>query len=535
MMIRRLKSSGNKLWASPQNIAGLLLITINFISCFIFNYKSTNILSSDMSSEMVLSSLLAQEKSFISGKWIYSTELRVFNTQIIMSLLFRFIKDWSLIRALGNSILYLTVYASAIFMFKQSGLSKDRLLLPTAVILLPFSNYQCIMLLVGGFYIPHIVFTFLILGCLFRILFRGITGTESIILGGVFYLIALAAGLSGIRYILIIFAPLCLAELWNIKEDITMGKIIWQRTFLIGSSAIVSGIGYLIYNKVLSKHYLFDSYNNISFIDVSTTDIGKRFSQVISGSLDSFLGYCNGVPFFSLKGIGNLCVFLCVFIMMVSFIFAFKNFSRKTSAYTMYFRYTICNILINYLVFIFTDGAFSSDIFVARYCGPVLIHGLLLVFLCLDNIQVKRYQHSLYAVLIGIFTLLSTVHFGEMLNIDLNECRNGSLEYIKEQNMEFGYATFWNANISTELTDGFVKIAPVYNFDTMAPFHYLTIADYEKENYTDKKCFILMTVQEYENSSSSPVLSGGIMEYRDDFFVIYTYPNSEKVYELAIQ
>lgn len=291
----------------------------------------------------------------------------------------------------------------------------------------------------------------------------------------------------------------------------------------------------MVYSQILSKRYTYDSYNSISFIDISAMDVGNRLFQVLSGTLDSFFGYSNGCRFFSLEGIGNICTFICIFIMLISFLFAYKKYPHKDSPYNMYFKFTVCNILINYFVYIFTDGAFSAGTFIARYCGPVLIHGLLYVFICLKDISQKICQRGLYIILTGSFVLLSVIHFNKICDSNFNECRENSLRYIQEQDMRFGYATYWNANISTELTDGSVKIAPVYNFQTMHFFDYLTLKDYESQQYSEEKCFILMTVQEYEESAMSPVILGGNKEYEDDFFIIYTYPGSEKIYELVEQ
>ena len=55
---------------------------------FIYRFGMNNI-DADNSSEMVLAKLLAEEKTFLSTNWFYSTELRVLNTQLVLSMLFR--------------------------------------------------------------------------------------------------------------------------------------------------------------------------------------------------------------------------------------------------------------------------------------------------------------------------------------------------------------------------------------------------------------------------------------------------------------
>ena len=59
-------------------------------------------LDGDDSAEMILANLLAREGGILSRNWFYSTEIRVLNNQIVMSLLFRVFKNWLVVRTLGT-------------------------------------------------------------------------------------------------------------------------------------------------------------------------------------------------------------------------------------------------------------------------------------------------------------------------------------------------------------------------------------------------------------------------------------------------
>ena len=108
-------------WFSVQNMVGIVCVALSLIWIFYYNMNKEGLLSSDMSSELVLANLLSKENALLSNKWIYSTELRVVNTQVVYSILFHFFSDWSLVRALGNLIMLIGLVISGCFMLYMVG------------------------------------------------------------------------------------------------------------------------------------------------------------------------------------------------------------------------------------------------------------------------------------------------------------------------------------------------------------------------------------------------------------------------------
>lgn len=111
-------------WLSIQNMVGIVCVVLSLIWIFYYNMNREGLLSSDMSSELVLANLLSKENALLSNKWIYSTELRVINTQVVYSILFHFFSDWSLVRALGNLIMLIGLVISGCFMLCMVGINK---------------------------------------------------------------------------------------------------------------------------------------------------------------------------------------------------------------------------------------------------------------------------------------------------------------------------------------------------------------------------------------------------------------------------
>lgn len=517
-------------WFSIQNIVGTILAILALIWVYTYNYSCTGTLNSDMSSELVLANLLSKQGGILSTNWIYSTELRIFNTQIVMSFLFYFLDDWSLVRALGNVILLFGLFVSGIFMLRQIGISKGNILLPLSFLLLPFSSYQYVMILVGGFYIPHLTISFLVIGFLFKLIRSRICKKKErryIMMLGV---ISLIAGLGGNRYLLIIFLPLCLVGIWDFLRRVTVDNTNFRNQKYIVISFFSGTIGYLLYTYVLSEIYVFDSYSNIAFTDVNTVDLINRLELMISSALISFFGYCNNAKVFSLFGIGNICVFLYVFLVIVILI----QICRQEK-YAIYVKFILANIVCNSFVFLFTDLAFSSGVFVDRYWGPVLVNLFFLIPIFVEINEKKVYTDLVLVSITFSILILSIPNLLWLKNDNINKDRSESLKYLVQRELTFGYATYWNANISTELTDGKVKVASVYDFNDMKNFNYLTYKDFKEKDYFEEECFILMTSEEYEQSLTSSVISGGTKEYDDGKFVIYVYPNSKAIYELAEQ
>lgn len=86
-----------------KKVAAILwLLAIVALNSYVLWKNGKNLVNADDSSELVLASLLSGGNGFISRGWVYSSELRVLNTQWIRALLFRFTDSWTAVRVVGN-------------------------------------------------------------------------------------------------------------------------------------------------------------------------------------------------------------------------------------------------------------------------------------------------------------------------------------------------------------------------------------------------------------------------------------------------
>lgn len=85
-----------------------LLLCVLYIGCIWYlDHYFVLELDDDVAAEMIFSHALAQDDQWriMTEDWVYFTELRVFNTQIVYGFLFHFFTNWHTVRIVGNVIL----------------------------------------------------------------------------------------------------------------------------------------------------------------------------------------------------------------------------------------------------------------------------------------------------------------------------------------------------------------------------------------------------------------------------------------------
>ena len=100
--------------------------------------RAEKLIDADMSSEMVLSDILAKQGGIITPDWKYSTEIRVLNNQIFFSLFLAVTKSYKLSRLISGVVLLAILGASYYYLCAQAGIKKY---FPhtAALLFLPFS------------------------------------------------------------------------------------------------------------------------------------------------------------------------------------------------------------------------------------------------------------------------------------------------------------------------------------------------------------------------------------------------------------
>ena len=119
--LRSLRASGKFVYYLPI----LVFLLSALASAAITWYISGNLLDADASSELVLAKHLADTRQLLSRDWVYSTELRVFQMQLVFAPLMLFLDSWRLVRFLGTMILQNLYVLSFVYMARKAGFRRQ--------------------------------------------------------------------------------------------------------------------------------------------------------------------------------------------------------------------------------------------------------------------------------------------------------------------------------------------------------------------------------------------------------------------------
>ncbi len=497
-----------------------------------------------MASELILEQSLSERNQMFHSGWYYSTELRILNTLLVRAPLFKIFSDWTTVRTVGNALLFCFMLCSYLVLLKYLKVDLKFSLLTAAMLLCPFSRIWLNIMYEGAYYIPHVTITFFYL-TLFLMVEK--TGHEANrikkrgILAG-YLLLSVILGMSGIRYMLNIQLPILMTSallvLFNrnyqeIREKPTAENfkkaLKWKPTlyFLISLAGVAATmLGYFISERLLHNVFRFHSYSNNKFKSFSDVPLLTQLSKLAEDLL-GLLGYSQGVKLFSLQGIRNIAVLLLLLLFLLIFI---KIVSSKTLSCEKRFTalFFISSFLISSATFVLLDR------YTSRYYIPVLTAAVLAV-----AIYLQEEEKELDRIFIGGGCIAAALIIGLLVwkeyAFDCRDNRNNRedvLAYLLDNDLTFGYATFWNGNVLTELSNGEVEVAGVstINKDSIGYHQWLTFAKYHEPGYHEGKVFILLAQSELEAFQSTELSKEGELAYQDSGYTVYVFQDNQPIY-----
>ncbi|MGL4986655.1 MAG: hypothetical protein ACRC5H_05885 [Treponemataceae bacterium] len=346
---------------------------------------------SDIASELVLSKQLASENKILSTEWYYSTEIRVINTQIISTILFKLTDNWKSVRFFTSLICCVLLVLSFLFLLWQLDLKNfSQNLFASSFFLLPISGSIFVMVLQENYYLTHIVFVFILLGLYLFLCKQKKSFTIALIF---FIIVAFFAGFAGPRYLLILIFPLFVASFLSAFSkliDFSSFSLILKtvqssKEIKIATMGFISGVsGYLGNSIYLAKKYNFQNWNEKLFTE------GSDFFAIFLRLIANFFGFVDGRFSFSIK------VFFgyMFFISLVGLLFVFTHLinSKKLS------------LLSKVSVHSFLSLPFIAVSLLLSVAGRIGIQDLILSILEILGFSTKL---TFYTIFVNVFVLFS--------------------------------------------------------------------------------------------------------------------------------
>jgi len=506
-------------------VTGVLLL--GFVCIFSYQH-GTQWLNSDHSSEvMVLGKFLADENTFVSRNWHYSTEIHLIYQTLFTMPLFKLIgkyENWALIRSLTILLSNLVLIVSYLFMTKQMKIQTKWVCITSLFLIMPVSVVYWDTVTFGGFYIFFIAQLFYCLGFFIRLTDSGTT-KRTLIDFFMFTALSFVLGVQGIRALLCIHIPLLITCVYFYFKTAQKKNF---PLFLGCYGFAMSCIGFA-FNYLLHFWYSFHSFENMRLVDLYAELLQKLGQSFVC--LAGFLGFSAGSLFLSAQGLFSVIAIIGTF----SLFWTVIKSLRQQAEYQFMPAFFIISTVFNVFVFIVVDQSVTS-----RYFILFMVLYIPLTAIFFEHIE-KTCEHLKRIVIVSGIVLFicgqGYLYFQNMTRQDANSSRKGYIQYLLDNKLDYGFATYWNANVTTELTNGKIELAglepnglnPYTN--QFRIFNWLIPVKFCNPSYHQGKAFLLLTRAEWELAQrTSRPFSQFVPDYEDNYFIIIRFPSAEIVH-----
>ncbi len=503
----------------------LILAFLYFYDLYFMWTNGLNVVNSDSASEMILSMQLNKEGKILplTRNWFYSTELRVLNTQIIYRIALALSpNNWHLAKTISVGIFLIILIVCAIWLMRKMGYADYAFWLACAVIS-PFGFWYGQNVIFNSYYVPHIAISMASFALLFSSI-KIINKRHKIFRIAVLLLLGFIAGCGGIRQLMVCYVPLLFASI--ILFYLRKGSNKTREFFCLTSSLFAASCaGYLMNNKVLSQFFHFSNHSETMWGEF---DLGKVIECI--GDFIHLFGWHENVNLFSFKGMGNVFGILLVFITLCAIIYLLKNLKQLDMYECLIVLFFVFAFLIQLLVFS-AAGPYNES-----YWVPTAPFVFIISLIALKHAKDLIQKSSILIIFTFMILLCSNANFSNPYNptVPNSITLQNIAEWLTESGYTQGYATFWNGNILTELSDGKIEMWTIgeSNYIDLDCIKWLQTAAHI-ENPPDGPCFLLLhkTYELERNINLADALSSHLV-YGDDNFMIYSFDDISQYWSL---
>ena len=510
----------NVLKAAAPVIVFLLCLSVSMGYYAVYGQHN---LDSDISSEFVLAQLLNEEGRFITDSWFYSTELRVVSPVPVYQLALMLFDNWHVARTVSIAVLLCGVAASLVYLARGLGVSLSAALLCASAIVLPITEYNAFTLVYGGFYTVCVMLTFIELGLVLRMDKKRLLEPALLVVLGVF------GGLGGVRMLMICIAPLlaaCAIILFmEARKCESLREIVALPSFMLVAGGVLLAaatlVGYAINSNVLAQAYDFAQYDETM---LCALDAEMFTDQIIC--LMSYFGYRNNVMLLSLAGVVSVLAVLLPAMGVSSMVMLLREklCARERMIAVFMPAALLLGMAINVLTL--SEGQDSSLPYSVSYYMPAAILLVFGMFWLLDRFACRMKCLRVVPMLALVFVFLAgnAVYRDKDMNTYETELEDIAY-YLMEEDAYEGYATFWNANVLTEISNGEMEVFAVEEWEYGDINEWLQRKDH-MERRPGGRVFAIFRERDWEEGE--PGYDSEKLIYASDEFYVVVYDSDEE-------
>ncbi len=522
----------------------VLLICVGATLSFL-HARINTIIDADEASELVLAKLLSEEGSLLSTRWLYGNELRILDVQIVNSLLFRVTDNWHVVRFASCAIHMLLLLGMYFVLCRTAGIA-DLYACSALIFAVPFSDTYFLYAQIGS-YIPHFLFSFGIWAVLFRYIDLKERGRHRIAAAGgsagrwrrivlplLAILIAVFAGLQGARQFQTLCLPLAIVlaalSLFSAREESLIRNSYFPYMGLLAAFCAAQAVSYFVGNKVLHNIYTFYRWDDVRF----TFFDYKWLPELVNGWVWNH-GYQDGFVFSSVI-LRNLAAAIWIVMTLISVGYGIGHFIHiqkdKNADRTMALKYFLLAVYyvaaaaVYILFYAFTDIQSSE-----RYSLQIQIMSVPMICFFIKTVRWNRAFKALVLLCTcGIIAVGGLNYLRNWRNGDRNAEYWDISDTLSANNYSEGFATFWNGNILTEISNGQVEVwnwHPTMNFlaaqENPGEVYRVLQRKSHEEAPPAGKMFVFLEKGEIEQLPWAQRLDGGEVLYDSDKYTVRGY------------
>ena len=205
-----------------------------------------------------------------------------------------------------------------------------------------------------------------------------------------------------------------------------------------------------------------------------------------------------------------------------------KQWKRSSGKRSFLTIFLVVTFFLNLFVFTFTTSTM-----VPRYYLTVFMFALPVAGLFLDEEQLPFDRIAVIILMAGGLTLSTAKTVFSFISVDKNADRREVAAFLQENDYDFGFATYTNGNIITELTDGAVEIGNIGDPQYLEFFKWSSPMKYYEENYHEGETFLLLTAEEASGYAEAKALQQGKKVYEDGKYVVFLYESRKALMDCA--
>lgn len=511
------------------------IICILITSIYIFT-GSIEYFTSDSAAYNILG-----RESFISGElypqdWYTSTAVFGLGPNVLIWFFSNFSNDQILIRNLSVFVFYIILIISVIYLSKVLKSRSCLVIIP--VLSIGFSEVYTEMIYSQAAYIGGVIIS-IILPALFisSVSDRNKINKLALILFVVLYSLYAHNSVMILQQITVpLIGAVVLYIFFRIYKDKKLDLHEYKSMLLITAIlAVIALINLLIYKKVIEPNSLTEAYNSTLTVMMTPDKILNNIS-VFFQSVLYVTGFGYGVNILSVAGIMAIIrVVCCAALILVFPIKLAVKYKEQSDTVKLFMLFVFVHVAE---VFIICFWGTLPDMYAGgRYMiTSVSLLSILGVYYIYTYILKERNVLSV-AYLLFIFAYLAVdavpiiQSSADYKNITAG--KKGLSDFLYENELTYGYATFWNSANNSVISDFKVQINPVnVSAEDISPYYWLCVGRYfDPENYSGKS-FLLLTDTEaaqYEESNSYSKLGApdDVLHYNGYSIYVYPYNISE--------